>query len=279
MTTPRICFIGAGNMASAIIGGLTRQGYPAAQVLATDPSADKRTQLAADLGIEVLANNQDAAQRSDIIVLAVKPQVLEQVVRDLAPALDHRPLVISIAAGIELAMLEEWLGPELPMVRCMPNTPALVGEGASVLFANQRVSGQQRDQSERLFEAVGMCEWVQDEALMHGVTALSGSGPAYVFYLIEAFEAAGVAQGLDAPLARRLATQTVLGAARMVQQGGLEPAQLKRNVMSPGGTTERGIGVLEQHDLPGLIGATVDAAAKRSVELGALLKGNSPDAT
>lgn len=274
MTQPRICFIGAGNMASAIIGGLTQQGYPHSQLVATDPSEDKRAQLSAELGIEVLADNLQAARGSEIIVLAVKPQVLEQVVCDLRPALAHQPLMISIAAGIECRLLRKWLDIDLPMVRCMPNTPALVGEATSVLVANEQVSDAQRAQTEQVFQAIGLCEWLHDEALMHAVTALSGSGPAYVFYMIEALEAAGVVQGLEAPLARRLAAQTVLGAARMVQHSELEPAQLKRNVMSPGGTTERGIAVLEQHDLAGMFASAIDAAARRSVELGELLEGN-----
>lgn len=274
MSTARICFIGAGNMASAIIGGLTRQGYPANQLVATDPSADKREELKVALGIATEGDNRAAVRDSQVIVLAVKPQVLESVARDLAPALTHKPLMISIAAGIELNMLAGWLGDELPMIRCMPNTPALVGEGASVLFANAQVSEEQRAQAEQLFKAVGSCDWIDDEQLMHGVTALSGSGPAYIFYLIEAMQAAGQAQGLNADLARRLAAQTVLGAARMVQQSDLEPAQLKRNVMSPGGTTERGIAVLEERRLDGMFDAAIEAAAKRSEELGKLLRGD-----
>ncbi|MDX1452460.1 MAG: pyrroline-5-carboxylate reductase [Oleiphilaceae bacterium] len=274
MTTARLAFIGAGNMASAIIGGLINTGYPAELIVATDPSPEKRAELSERLGVATTGDNLQAAAQSDLVLLAVKPQVLQSVAQELAPGLGHQPLIVSIAAGIELAMLDAWLGGNLPMIRCMPNTPALVGEGASVLFANAQVSEQQRALASQLFEAVGMCEWIDDEQLMHGVTALSGSGPAYMFYLIEALQAAGEAQGLSASLARKLAAQTALGAARMVQQSELEPAQLKRNVMSPGGTTERGIAVLEEHDLPGLMKQVVTAASQRSVELGEALKGD-----
>ncbi len=273
MSLSKLTFIGAGNMATSIIGGLIKQGVDPREITATDPSAERRSELAESLGIHVEADNQRAVQDANIVVLCVKPQVLQAVSEALAPALGHRPLVISIAAGIEIPTIESWLGKALPIVRCMPNTPALVLKGASGLFANDKVDAQQRQLVTELFAAIGLTEWVSDETLMHAVTALSGSGPAYVFYLIEAMEAAAVKQGLEAHTARKLAAQTVLGAAEMVLQSTLEPGQLKRNVMSPGGTTERAIEALEAGDLKGLFDGAIDAAARRSEELASMLKG------
>jgi len=263
----RITFIGAGNMASAIIGGLLKQGVAAERICATDPSEEKRQQLKEALGIQVEADNQLAVKAADAVVLCVKPQILQQVCEGLSAALAHKPLIISIAAGIEMSAIETWLGGELPLVRCMPNTPAQVLKGASGLIANALVAEQQKELAAKLFSAVGVTEWLDDEALIHGVTALSGSGPAYIFLVIEAMEQAAIKQGIDATTARKFAAQTVLGAAEMVLASDLAPSQLKRNVMSPGGTTERAIQVLESQGLLDIFDQAIDAAAKRSVEL------------
>jgi len=266
-TNQKITFVGAGNMASCIIGGLIKQGVSAANITATDPSEEKRKQLSDRFGVRMLQENSVAVAGADVVLLCVKPQVLREVCQSFRSSLSHGPLVISIAAGVDLASLEQWLGSELPIVRCMPNTPAQVLSGASGLIANAQVLPVQRQLATELFSAIGIVQWVENEVLMHAVTALSGSGPAYLFYVMEAMEAAGVKQGLEAGTARQLAAQTVLGAARMVLEGDLEPGQLKRNVMSPGGTTERGIQVLEEDKLADSFDRAIDAAARRSVEL------------
>lgn len=268
-----ICFIGAGNMASAIIGGLIQRGVEASTIIAAEPSLERLESLSADLGVRTTTENSEAVAEADVVVLSVKPQILKSVCEALAPSLSPEQLVISIAAGIEMATLEAWLGANIPVVRVMPNTPAQVLQGASGLYANALVSAEQKTLVGALFTAIGVAEWLDNEGLMHSVTALSGSGPAYIFLVIDAMEKAAVAQGIEANTARTLAAQTVLGAAQMVlDNGDISPEQLKRNVMSPGGTTERAIEVLEQQGLPAIFAQAMDAANQRSVELAELLK-------
>ena len=187
--TNRIAFIGAGNMAGALISGLLADGVPPERLIATDPSPDKCASLAAATGIRTLEDNREAAAQADTVVLAVKPQVIKQVAQELADTLQkHQPLVISIAAGIRCDNLAAWLGGGLPLVRTMPNTPAMIQSGATVLYATEAVSETQREQAESLMRAVGLTQWVDDESLMDAVTALSGSGPAYFFLVLEAME-------------------------------------------------------------------------------------------
>jgi pyrroline-5-carboxylate reductase len=270
----KICFIGAGNMASCIIGGLLKNGFPAQQVIASAPSNEKNLSTLKDtLNIEISNNNQHAAANADIIVLSVKPQVLQSVCEDIANSLSHQPLIISIAAGISIDSIQSWLGNDLPIIRCMPNTPSQVLKGASGLIDNTHVSDTQKQAASELFEAIGIVEWVKDEHQIHAVTALSGSGPAYIFLVIEAMEAAAIKQGLSPETARKLAAQTVAGAADMVLSSDIEPAQLKRNVMSPGGTTERAIQTFESLGLVSIFESAINAAAERSVEMSAQLKG------
>jgi len=272
----KICFIGAGNMANAIIGGLCKKEFPAKNITACDPSEQNLAKLKQEWNIETEADNQHAAAQANIIILCVKPQVLKVVCEALSPALTHQPLIISIAAGLELSSIEPWLGKslenKLAIIRCMPNTPAQVLKGASGLFANAHVSKAQKEVTAKLFSAIGVVEWVDDEQKMHSVTALSGSGPAYIFLVIEAMEAAAIKQGIPAETARKLAAQTVAGAAEMVLSSGLEPAQLKRNVMSPGGTTERAIHTFESLDLVPIFEKAMNAAQERSVALSEQLK-------
>jgi len=263
----KICFIGAGNMANAIIGGLVKEGFSAAQIVASAPSEANLEALKSAWGVGVESDNQHAASSADIIVLSVKPQVLKSVCEGLSSALSHRPLIISIAAGIGLDSLSTWLGGDLPIVRCMPNTPSQVLKGASGLIANKQVGEAQKLASSSLFSAIGLVEWLTDEEQMHSVTALSGSGPAYIFLVIEAMEAAAVKRGIDPKTARRLAAQTVAGAAEMVLSSDIAPAQLKRNVMSPGGTTERAIQSFEASGLVSIFEEAINAAADRSVAL------------
>lgn len=278
LTSAKVSFIGAGNMASAIIEGLLEKGLSADAITASDPSQEKLDGMKARLGINVTTDNGAAIAGADVVVMSVKPQVLAQVLSSLtAQLIAQQPVLVSIAAGIEMSSLEAWVGAPLPIVRCMPNTPAQVLEGASGLYANTQVSATQKDVVEGLFAAIGYATWVADESLIHAVTALSGSGPAYIFLMIAEMAASGEKLGLDADAAKRLAAQTVLGAAKMVLQSDLPAQQLKKNVMSPGGTTERAIGVFEADGSDASLGALVDramtAAAQRSEEMAALLGG------
>lgn len=268
----KICFIGAGNMASAIVGGLVKNGLPAANIVATAPAKEHLEAIQNAWQIGISEDNASSAKEADIIVLSVKPQVLQVVCESIQDSLEHKPLIISIAAGIGLDLLSKWLGSDQAIVRCMPNTPAQVLKGASGLIANENVSSDQKGLADELFQAIGLVEWVDDESLMHTVTALSGSGPAYIFLMIEAMEAAGIKQGLSPETARQLAAQTVAGAAEMVLSSDIAPAQLKRNVMSPGGTTERAIHTFEEKGLIETVDEAMQAAADRSVSLAEELK-------
>jgi len=268
LSKPTLAFIGAGNMASALIGGLVAKGFDAKQIWASDPFAESLKKLADATGINAADNNHCAIATADVIVLAIKPQVVKAVAAQLATALvDKTPLIISIAAGINMQSLQTWLGKHLPIVRCMPNTPALVQLGATGLFANQQVTTAQKKLTNDIMDAVGISLWLENEAQIDAVTALSGSGPAYFFLFIEALQAAGLSLGLDAHTANQLTLQTALGAAKMAVSSDVDAAELRRRVTSPGGTTERAIGIFEQGDLRALVSKALAAAAARSVEL------------
>jgi pyrroline-5-carboxylate reductase len=271
MSNETIVFIGAGNMATALIRGLIADGTPAPQILASDPSQERLTALAGS-GIRTQADNTAAAAEADVLVLAVKPQMLKKVCGELAEVVQQRrPLVVSIAAGVRHSELDDWLGGNVPLIRTMPNTPAMIQCGATVLFAGPGVSAAQRDQAEHVLRAVGLTRWVEDEALLDVVTALSGSGPAYYFLFMEAMEAAAVKQGLPADTAHLLTLQTALGAARMAMESSDSPQQLRGKVTSPGGTTERAIQVFEDGGLRDLVQRALDAAQDRSEELSRIL--------
>lgn len=264
----QVTFIGAGNMASAIFGGMIDGGYPADAITATSPNDDHLAPLRSRYGIHTSIDNDAAVANADVVVLAVKPQIMRDVCEAMRDAVQtRRPLIVSVAAGLAAETLDAWLGGDLAVIRCMPNTPSLVGAGASGLYANARVSDDQRRLATSLLEAVGLVEWVDDEALLEAVTAVSGSGPAYFFLVFEALEEAGKRLGLPAESARRLALQTGFGAARMAQQSEFDPAQLKRNVMSPGGTTERAIQSLENGGLRRLFDDATLACALRAREM------------
>lgn len=268
MHQPHIGFIGAGNMAASLIGGLVAKGYDPQLISASDPHAPALAALAARYGIHACPDNHAVVQQADVLVLAVKPQVMKAVLSDLAhSAQASQPLVISIAAGISIASLCQWLGGELPVVRCMPNTPALVQLGASGLYANTAVTAQQREQAASLLQAVGIALWLDNEAQIDAVTAVSGSGPAYFFLLMEAMTAAGVQLGLAEDTARALTLQTALGAAQMASTSDVDAAELRRRVTSPGGTTERAIAHFEQSGLREIVNGALQAAAVRSKEL------------
>lgn len=267
MLDTTIGFIGAGNMAGSIIGGLIHRGQTANTVFASDLDTAKLEALAAQTGIGAATNAQIAAQ-ADVIVLAVKPQVMAPVCIDLAESIgDRRPLIVSIAAGITLDALQQWFGDGAALVRCMPNTPALVGSGASGLFANSAVSAEQKEIANGLLAAVGISLWVESEADIDSVTALSGSGPAYFFLLMEAMQESAVNMGLDPETAKALTYQTALGAAQLALASDESTAQLRRNVTSPNGTTERALNHFEAGGLRDLVDGALQAARARSIEL------------
>ncbi|UCH53797.1 MAG: pyrroline-5-carboxylate reductase [Pseudomonadota bacterium] len=266
---PIVGLIGAGNMARSLAGGLLNNGWPKARLLLADPDANQRMGAQEALGVSVYEDNAEVAGRAEILVLAIKPQAMVEAARALAPHVqERRPLVVSLAAGVRLNDIERWLGGGLAMVRVMPNTPALVGSGASGMYANERVDARGRDQAESILRAVGVTVWVENEALIDVVTALSGSGPAYFFLMMEALERAAVEQGLDPKQARLLTLETAFGAAKMALEGGEEPALLRRRVTSPGGTTEAAIHVFEDSGMRRLCKEAVTAAIKRARELG-----------
>ncbi|XOV83742.1 MAG: pyrroline-5-carboxylate reductase [bacterium] len=261
----RVAFIGAGNMASAMIQGLLRSGTSAQQIRVADPVADARTRLSA-LGVTALSDNNEAVAEADAVVLAVKPQVAQQVMQSIT-VLQPEQLLVSIAAGINLASLTKWTSAQQAIVRCMPNTPALLGAGISGLYANQCVTPSQRSLAEGLLRSAGSTLWVRAEAELDAVTAVSGSGPAYFFLLMEAMIDAGVALGLDRDSATELTLQTAHGAALMAQQENTNPAQLRENVTSPGGTTAAALNVMLEADMPGTIQAALQAAQQRAIAM------------
>jgi pyrroline-5-carboxylate reductase len=265
-----MAFIGGGNMARSLIGALVRHGVDATTIAVAEPNETSRAALARDFGVTVHAQAADAARGASTIVLAVKPQVMKAVCGEIADAVaTTRPLVVSIAAGIRLEQFARWLGANVPVVRAMPNTPALIGAGASGLVANAVVTPEQRERAANLLGAAGIAAWIDREDLMDTVTALSGSGPAYFFLLVEALVDAAVAQGLPRDVARALAAQTCLGAGRMLVEDGEAPATLRERVTSPAGTTAAALDAFAAGDLRGLVAKAVAAATKRGGELSA----------
>lgn len=265
-----VVFIGGGNMARSLVGGLIARGVDASKIRVVDPNVGIRDALARDFGIDVYADAADAVDGAATWVLATKPQVLRSVCESLAAtAQATRPLVLSIAAGITATQLERWLGGDVAVVRTMPNTPALLGAGVTGLFANAQVDAAGRAHAQTLLASAGRTVWIDDEARMDAVTGTSGSGPAYVFLLAEAMEDAAIAQGLPAEDARTLVVQTVLGAARMLAESGEAPAELRRRVTSPGGTTQAAIETFEAGGLRALVGDAIANATRRGGELSA----------
>jgi pyrroline-5-carboxylate reductase len=263
----QIAFIGAGNMASSIIGGLLDQGLPAANIRASDPSRESLQRLQQLAPVSIAADNTEAVRGADVVILAVKPQVMKAVLADIRDAVNEQPtLVISIAASITVASMERGLGSTTALVRCMPNTPALLGLGATALFANANSSSEQRASAESILAAVGTVHWVAQETLLDAVTALSGSGPAYFFLFIEAMAAAGAELGLDIDTSRALAIQTGLGASQMAA-GDVELEELRSRVTSPGGTTQAAIESFEENGLRTTINTAMTAAYKRAQEM------------
>jgi len=260
-----IAFIGAGNMATSLISGLLADGYPAGAICASDPAVSQRERLAS-LGIEVFDDNTLACAQATVVVLAVKPQVLGQVLSTIE-GLEPDQLIVSIAAGVGVASLLGWTSAEQAIVRCMPNTPALLGAGVTALYANDNVSPAQQQLAEKILNAAGRTLLVTSEADLDAVTAVSGSGPAYFFYLMEAMIEAGTQLGLDAATATTLTLETAYGAALMARQGEDDPATLRQNVTSPGGTTERALSILDAAGTRNAVHKALAGAAQRSKEL------------
>ena len=265
---PLVGFIGAGNMARSLASGLVRNGWSRDRVILSDPDNDQRRTIENVLGAKTFSDNTLVATQADLLVLAVKPQVLAEAAKAVATTVQQKkPLVISIAAGVRLEDIERWLGGGLPLVRAMPNTAALIGSGATGLYANRRVDAKMRDQAESILRAVGVTVWLEDEYLIDVVTALSGSGPAYFFLVMEALEQAGIEAGLDPKQARLLTLETAFGAAKMALEGHEEPALLRHRVTSPGGTTEQAVKVLEDGGLRRLFKNAVQSAVYRAREI------------
>ncbi len=268
MIDATIAFIGAGNMANALIRGLIAHGLAPDRLWAADTDPDKLNALELECGINTLADNHELVQLADVVVLAVKPQVAAAVVADLKQDLQIRQvLLLSVAAGITLDSLQAWSHPNQAIARCMPNTPALVLSGASALFANAATSESQRQLAQDIMGAVGSVTWLRDENEMDAVTALSGSGPAYFFLLMEAMQEAGVALGLEPATASSLCLQTALGAAKLAMGSDVDVAELRRRVTSPGGTTEAAILQFESEEFRAIVARALDKAAARSREM------------
>lgn len=271
MNAPKIAFIGAGNMAKAIIGGLLAEEYRHEDIMATSPRMETLDKIHEQFSIHITTDNTQAAAWADVVVLAVKPQLLKDVIMEIKGALAHRPLIISVAAGITTDSMVAWLAAEHAIVRCMPNTPAQLRAGASGLFANRHVSEAQKSQADAILGAVGIVQWLDDEALLNPVTAVSGSGPAYFFLMMEAMIDAGVELGLTRDCATELTLQTALGAAMLAKSSQCDVAELRRRVTSPKGTTEQAIQSFENDHLREMVTRAMRACSHRAVELSDLL--------
>ncbi len=268
MQKSKMSFIGGGNMATSIISGLLQANVPAEHIRVADPDDEP---LASQFPVECVNDNFAVLDGADVVILAVKPQILPDIAKSLATALsdEHLPLFISIAAGIQIKDIARWLGgnKSLSIVRVMPNTPSLVKSGAAALFAGEYVSNDQKDLAESILRAVGLTLWLDDETEMNAVTALSGSGPAYFFLLMEVLEKAGINLGLSQETARLLTLQTAFGAAKMALESNEDATSLRTRVMSKGGTTEQALNVLNEGGMQALFDEALQAAQRRSIEI------------
>jgi len=269
----RIAFLGGGNMASALIGGLLKKGVDASWISVIEVSPAARERLAARHGVRASTAPDAATQKADTLVLAVKPQDLRPAAAALAASVRGK-LVVSIAAGVRLEALSRWLGGHRKLVRCMPNTPALIGAGISGLYALPEVSQDERERTQTILGAVGEVVWLSEERLLDPVTAVSGSGPAYVFWFIEQLAESARKMGIPADAASKLALHTVLGAARLAAGSEESPAELRRNVTSKGGTTEAALKVFDEEQLAQRFARALEAASRRGADIGAELGKN-----
>ena len=275
MNTRTIGFIGGGNMANSLMSGLIASGHSPQQIWVSDTASTTLQTHRDRLNVNVSTDNAKIVQEVDVVVLAVKPQVLREVALEIAPAIRQKnALVVSIAAGISQTSLALWLGSDVSIVRCMPNTPALVLTGATALHANANVDDDQKDMAENILRAVGLSLWVDDESQLDAVTAVSGSGPAYFFLLMEAMEKAAIEMGLNEHTARLLVQQTALGAAKIALESAESPAQLRERVTSPGGTTQKAIETFQQNGFSELVTKALLAARDRSIEMSKQLGNN-----
>ncbi|MFC1542434.1 pyrroline-5-carboxylate reductase [Pseudomonadota bacterium] len=265
MKNLQIAFIGGGNMAEALIAGLIRSGHPQDRLTVTDIRQDRLDSLQQEYGVQVNSNNAVAVSQADVVVLAVKPQMMQKAASGLSDSLKPDATVVSIAAGVSIDSISSYLGNDSAVVRVMPNTPALLGAGMSVLFSG--AEPLHRERSEYVMGASGETAWVDREELLHAVTAVSGSGPAYFFLLAEVLQAAGVKLGLSEALAEKLASQTAAGAGKMLAESGRKAEELRHQVTSPGGTTQAALDEMYEKGLPDAVRAGVIAASKRSKEL------------
>jgi len=268
MNIQKIGFIGGGNMASSLLSGLIASGHSPQHLWVSDINADTLKALAENLNVNTSTSNDTVINEVDVVVLAVKPQTLSSVAKSAAALIQQKKsLVVSIAAGINQHSLSQWLGADTAIVRCMPNTPALVLTGATALHANTKVTTEQRNLAENILRSVGIALWVKDESELDAVTAVSGSGPAYYFLLMEAMEKAALELGLSEVTARLLVQQTALGAAKIALESPESPEQLRKRVTSPGGTTQRAIETFEQAGFTELVSKALHAARDRSIEM------------
>ncbi|MRI31632.1 pyrroline-5-carboxylate reductase [Endozoicomonas sp. OPT23] len=268
MSNKTIAFIGAGNMATSIFAGLIDNGWSKDKIWATARTAETTDRIQQEFGVRVTNDNHEAVKAADIVVLAVKPQVMKAVLTDLAPTLrETKPLLISVAAGITLESLGQWSDPSLPIVRSMPNTPSLLRCGVSGLYANSNVTDELKEISDNIFKAVGIAEWVEREELIDAVIAVAGSAPAYFFLFMEAITKTGVELGLSEETSSRMALQTALGAAKMAVESDVDAAELRRRVCSPNGTTEQAIKAFQNGGFEQLVDTAMRAAVKRAGEM------------
>ena len=268
MNTQKIGFIGGGNMASSLISGLIASGHSPQDLWVSDVNQDALKVLAQNLNVNTSTNNDDIINAVDVVVLAVKPQILSTVAKNATASIQQKqPLVVSIAAGISQQSLSQWLGNNIAIVRCMPNTPALVLTGATALHANAQVTAEQHDLAENIMRSVGIALWVNDESELDVVTAVSGSGPAYYFLLMEAMEKAAIEMGMNEVTARLLVQQTALGAAKIALESSESPEQLRKRVTSPGGTTQQALETFEEGGFTALVSKALHAARDRSIEM------------
>ncbi len=264
----RIRFVGAGNMAASLIGGLIAKGLTASQITASDPGANQREHIEQQFQVQTYGDNNAHFGMPDVVVVAVKPQIMKQVLSDVKNSLSGvNPLIISVAAGITTAQMSQWTDPSLAIVRAMPNTPALIGQGAIGMFANQHVSREQKHQTEQIMDAVGTSIWVEQEQQIDAVTALSGSGPAYFFMFMEHLQAAAQNVGLSPQQAALLTKKTAVGAALLAERSPETLATLKDRVTSPNGTTHAALQSFEKQGIESVIDGAVLSAFERSIAL------------
>ena len=263
----QIAFIGGGNMATALISGLMHKPRPGHSIRVADPSEQARKRLRSDFAVETFADIGEAVEDADVIVLAVKPQVIPAVLAELKKNVLPTQLLLSIAAGTTIASIESQLSPQQAVIRSMPNTPALIGAGIAGLYASSQCKQHHKEQAERILSAAGQTVWIENEALMDAVTAVSGSGPAYFFLMTEALAKAGEQLGLPAEVAQALARQTCVGAGAMLAQAAEDAEGLRKRVTSPGGTTQAAIEAFEQGGFRGLVEQAVQAADRKGKEL------------